>query len=191
MFRTLYALFAFELGSRRVHVLGVTRNPDSGWVTRQARNLTMGERLHGVRFLIRDRDSKFSGPFDEVFRSEGVNILKTPIRAPKANAFAERWVRTVRTECLDWMLVLGRRLKGTETSDQQCDQRVRRIGPPFRRRPVLCSSLSSTSCCVGSSRSRAALRRIGTTTSRSWSFVISSPCSSAVSAGRAFAAVIG
>jgi hypothetical protein len=83
------------------------------------------------------------------------------------------------------------RLKGTETSDQQCDQRVRRIGPPFRRRPVLCSSLSSTSCCVGSSRSRAALRRIGTTTSRSWSFVISSPCSGAVSAGRAFAAVIG
>jgi putative transposase len=92
-----------------VHVLGVTRNPDSAWVTQQARNLAMGERLHGVRFLIRDRNSKFSGPFRRGFRSEGVNILKTPIRAPKANAFAERWVRTVRTECLDWMLVLGRR----------------------------------------------------------------------------------
>jgi transposase InsO family protein len=109
MLRTLYALFGIELGSRRVHVLGVTRNPDSAWVTQQARNLAVGERLEGTRFLIRDRDSKFSGPFDEVFRTEGVTIVKTPIRARKANAFAERWVRTVRTECLDWMLVLGRR----------------------------------------------------------------------------------
>jgi putative transposase len=109
MLRTFYALFAIELGSRRLHVLGVTRNPDSAWVTQQARNLAVEERLHGVRFLIRDRDSKFSAPFDEIFRSEGVNIVKTPIRAPKANAFAERWVRTVRTECLDWILVLGRR----------------------------------------------------------------------------------
>jgi transposase InsO family protein len=109
MLRTLYVLFAIEVGSRRVHVLGVTRNPDSAWVTQQARNLAVGERLQGIRFLIRDRDSKFSGPFDEVFRTEGVNIAKTPIRAPRANAFAERWVRTVRADCLDWMLVLGRR----------------------------------------------------------------------------------
>jgi hypothetical protein len=107
--RTLYALFGIELRSRRVHVLGVTRNPDSAWVTQQARNLAVGERLQGVRFLIRDRDAKYSGPFDEVFRTEGVSIVSTPIRAPRANAFAERWVRTVRTECLDWMLVLGRR----------------------------------------------------------------------------------
>jgi transposase InsO family protein len=92
-----------------VHVLGATRNPDSAWVTQQARNLAVGERLQGVRFLIRDRDSKYSGPFDEVFRTEGVKVVKTPIQVPKANAFAERWVRTVRTECLDWMLVLGRR----------------------------------------------------------------------------------
>jgi putative transposase len=107
--RTLYVLFAIELRSRRVHILGVTRNPDSAWVTQQARNLAVGERLQAVRFVIRDRDAKFSGPFDEVFRSEGVNIVKTPIRAPRANAFAERWVRTVRTECLDWILVFGRR----------------------------------------------------------------------------------
>jgi putative transposase len=69
----------------------------------------MGERLRGVRFLIRDRDSKFSGPFDEVFRTEGVRVIRTPIRAPKANAFAERWVRTARRECLDPLLILGRR----------------------------------------------------------------------------------
>jgi putative transposase len=108
-FRTMYVLFAVHLHSRRVHVLGVTRTPDSAWVTQQARNLAVGERLEGIRFVIRDRDSKFSDPFDEVFRSEGVRILKTPIRAPRANAFAERWVRTVRTECLDWMLIFGRR----------------------------------------------------------------------------------
>jgi len=107
--RTLYVLFAIEVASRRVLVLGVTRNPDSAWVTQQARNLAVGERLGGLRFLIRDRDSKFTGPFDEVFRSEGVTVIQTPVRAPRANAFAERWVRTVRTECLDWTVVFGRR----------------------------------------------------------------------------------
>ncbi len=107
--RTLYVLFAIEVGSRRVHVLGVTGNPDSAWVTQQARNLAVGERLQEVRFVVRDRDSKYSGPFDEVFRSEGARIIKTPIRAPKANAFAERWVRTARRECLDHILILGRR----------------------------------------------------------------------------------
>ena len=107
--RTLYVLFAIHLGSRRVHILGVTKNPDSAWVTQQARNLAVGEWLRGIRFVIRDRDAKFSGPFDDVFRSEEVRIIKTPIRAPRANAFAERWVRTVRAECLDWILVLGRR----------------------------------------------------------------------------------
>ena len=107
--RTMYVLFAIELGSRRVHLLGVTRNPDSAWVSQQARNLAMGERLRDLRFVIRDRDSKFSGPFDEVIRTEGVKIVKTPIRAPKANAFAERWVRTARRERLDHLLILGRR----------------------------------------------------------------------------------
>ena len=109
LLHTLYVLFAIHVGSRQVHVLGVTRNPDSAWVTQQTRNLAVGERLQGVSFVVRDRDSKFSGPFDEVLLSEGIRIVKTPIRAPRANAFAERWVRTVRTECLDWMLVFGRR----------------------------------------------------------------------------------
>ena len=107
--RTLYVLFGIELGSRRVLVLVVTKNPDSVWVTQQARNLAVGEGLRDVRFVIRDRDAKFCGPFDEVFRSEGVRVIKTPIRAPRANAFAERWVRTVREECLDAVLVFGRR----------------------------------------------------------------------------------
>jgi len=110
--RTLYVLFAIEHSSRRVHLLGVTRNPDSCWVTQQARNLAGADGLGDARFLIRDRDSKFSGPFDEVFRTEGVRVIKTPIHAPKANAFAERWVRTVRRECLDHVLVQGRRHLG-------------------------------------------------------------------------------
>lgn len=107
--RTLYVLFGIEVGSRRVHVLGATRNPNSAWVVQQARNLAIGGSLEGVRFLIRDRDTKFSGPFDEVLRSEGVQVIKTPIRSPRANVFAERWVRTVREECLDHLLVVGRR----------------------------------------------------------------------------------
>ena len=107
--RRLYVLFFIELSSRRVYFAGVTAHPDSAWVAQQARNLAVDGRLNNVRFLIRDRDAKYTQPFDEVFRSEGVKIVNTPIRAPRANAFAERWVRTVRAECLDWILVLGRR----------------------------------------------------------------------------------
>jgi transposase InsO family protein len=107
--QTLYVLFFVELGSRRVHLAGVTANPDFAWMTQQARNLAIEERLENVRFLLHDRDAKFSGPFDEIIRSEGVRVIRTPIRAPRANAVAERWVRTVRNECLDHLLVFGRR----------------------------------------------------------------------------------
>ena len=78
-------------------------------MTQQARNLGLEFADEGMRFLIRDRDSKYSGPFDEAFRTAGIRIVRTPVRAPKANAIAERFVRTVRVECLDWLLILNRR----------------------------------------------------------------------------------
>jgi len=92
-----------------VHLAGVTTNPDGTWVTQQARNLLLvvAEQQRRLRFLVRDRDAKFSRAFDDVFRSEGARVLLTPVQAPDANAYAERWIRTVRTECLDWLLVLG------------------------------------------------------------------------------------
>jgi putative transposase len=107
--RRYYVLFFIELESRRVHLAGCTTNPTGAWVTQQARNLSFTGLLERTRFLIHDRDSKFSAGFDEVFRSEGIKVIKTPIRAPQANAHAERFVRTVRVECLDWLLILGRR----------------------------------------------------------------------------------
>ncbi len=107
--RTLYVLFFVEVGSRRLHVTTSTRNPSGEFVAQQARNLAMDGALEGVAFLIRDRDSKYTRAFDEVFTSEGARVIKAPVRAPKANAFAERFVRTVRYEVLDLTLVLGRR----------------------------------------------------------------------------------
>jgi putative transposase len=103
----LYVLFFIELGSRRVHVAGCTPNPSALWVTQQARHLTwtLAERPESFRFLIRDRDQKFTDSFDEVFRSDGMQIIRTPVRAPQANSVAERFVRTVRAECLDWLLI--------------------------------------------------------------------------------------
>jgi transposase InsO family protein len=108
-FRRYYVLFFIELGSRRVHLAGCTTNPTGTWVTQQARNLSFTGLFERTRFLIHDRDTKFSTAFDEVFRSEGIKTIHTPIRAPQANAYAERFVRTVRSECLDWLLILGRR----------------------------------------------------------------------------------
>jgi putative transposase len=107
----LYVLFFIELGSRRVHLAGCTANPTGEWVTQQARQFawTLQEQPSRFRFLIRDRDAKFTRSFDAIFASEGIQVVKTPVRAPKANAIAERFVGTVRRECLDWLLVLNRR----------------------------------------------------------------------------------
>ena len=107
----LYVLFFIELGGRRVHVAGCTANPTGPWVTQQARQFawTLLGQPGSFRFLIRDRGSKFTRDFDAVFASEGIQIIKTPVRAPKANATAERFVRTVRTECVDWLLIMNRR----------------------------------------------------------------------------------
>ncbi len=109
--KTLYVLFFLQVSTRQVVAVGVTANPDAAWVTQQARNATMdlGDRQVAARFLLRDHDAKFTGAFDQVFHAEGAAVICMPIRAPRANADAERWVQTVRRECLDWTLVLGRR----------------------------------------------------------------------------------
>jgi putative transposase len=107
----LYVLFFIEVGSRRVHLAGCTYHPTGDWVAQQARNLAwkIQEGTLSVQFLLRDRDSKFTTAFDEIFRGEGVRVLRTPYRSPRANSFAERWVGTVRRECLDHLLIFGRR----------------------------------------------------------------------------------
>src|SRR5204862_4765849 len=109
--KRFYVLFFIELATRRVHLAGITTSPDGRWVTQQARNLPMelGDKGIRPRFLVRDRDSKFTRDFDEVFRSEGIRVIKAPVQAPKARAHAERWVETVRRECLDRLLIVGRR----------------------------------------------------------------------------------
>jgi putative transposase len=157
--RRLYVLFFIELGTRRVHLAGVTAHPDGAWVTQQARNLLMPAEEPRPRFLLRDRDAKFTRAFDDVLRSEGIEVLITPVQAPNANAYAERWIRTVRAECLDWLLIVGRghleqvlrvyvahynnhrshRALGLEPPDPPADLNVVRDGQPSRvhRRDLL------------------------------------------------------
>lgn len=107
--RRFYALFVIEIDRRVVHLLGITTNPNSRWVTQMARNLVfeLTEAKRTIRFLIRDRDTKFTAAFDEVLRTEGIETIRTPVRAPRANAYAERWVGTVRRECLDHLLIFS------------------------------------------------------------------------------------
>jgi transposase InsO family protein len=109
--RRLYVLFFVSIGTRRVAYVACTSKPDTLWMIQQARNLLMDldDRGPRPRFLIHDRDTKFSRAFDGIFHSEGIDIVRTPIKAPNANAHAERWVGSVRRECLDRLLIFGRR----------------------------------------------------------------------------------
>jgi putative transposase len=109
--RRIYVLFAVEIGTRCVHILGVTDHPDGAWTTQQARDLLMdiGERVEAFRHLIRDRAGQFTTAFDAVLADAGIEVLKIPAGCPRANAHAERFVLTARTEVTDRMLIFGQR----------------------------------------------------------------------------------
>jgi putative transposase len=145
----LYVLFFIELGGRRVHLAGCTPNPSAPWVIQQARQLswTLAELSEPMRILIRDRDQKFTTRFDDVFRSDGIEVVRTPFRAPQANGVAERFVRTARSECLDWLLILNeqhleRVLEAfVDHYNRHRPHRALSLAPPEPRRPA--STLSA------------------------------------------------
>jgi putative transposase len=137
--RRVYGLFVIELGSRRVHLAGVTAHPTGWWVAQQARNLVavLDDQATAFKFLIRDRDTKFSKAFDNVWRSTGAEIIRTPVQAPNANAVAERWVGSVRRECLDQLLIVGcRQLVGVLWVYVEHDNRHRPHRSLGHRAPV-------------------------------------------------------
>jgi putative transposase len=145
--RRYYVLFFIAHASRRVWLAGCSPNPTGAWVTQQARNLGLDLEDHGMRLLIRDRDSKYTGSFDDVFRAGGIRIVKTPVRAPQANAIAERFVKTVRAECLDWVLILNRRQLErvlrvfVEHYNTQRPHRALRLQPPQPAEPPPTSAI--------------------------------------------------
>jgi transposase InsO family protein len=142
--RRLYCLFVMEVGSRYVHILGVTANPDGPWTVQQIRNLVMdlGDRAEGLRFLVRDRAGQFTASFDAVLAGAGIEAVKIPPRSPRANAFAERFVLTARTEVTDRMLIFGERHLRLVLSQYQAHyngrrpHRSRQLRPPRPDHPV-------------------------------------------------------
>jgi putative transposase len=160
--KRFYVLFFIELATRRVHPAGITINPDGRWVTQQARNLLMQLDDGDVRprFLVRDRDGKFTRDFDEVFRSGGIRVIRAPVRAPKARAHAERWVGSVRRECLDRLLIVGRRhlhhVLATYTShyNEHRPHRSLRQQPPLSKLPPVDEQATGDAIDLGRIRRR-------------------------------------
>ena len=140
----LYCFFVIEVGSRYVHILGVTANPDGPWTTQQIRNLLMdlGDRAADFRFLVRDRAGQFTETFDAVLADAGIEAVKIPPRSPRANAYAERFVLTARTEVTDRMLIFGQRHLRTILAQYEAHyngrrpHRSRQLRPPRPDHPV-------------------------------------------------------
>ena len=140
----LYCFFVIEVGPRYVHILGVTANPDGPWTTQQIRNLLMdlGDHAADFRFLVRDRAGQFTASFDALLADAGIEVVKIPPRSPRANAYAERFVLTARTEVTDRMLIFGQRHLRTILAQYEAHyngrrpHRIRQLRPPRPDHPV-------------------------------------------------------
>jgi hypothetical protein len=160
--KRIYVLFFVELATRRVHLAGVTAHPTGAWVIQQARNLLMNldRRAGALRFLLRNRDGKFTATFDAVFTAAGIEVIRTPPQAPKANAIAERWVGTVRRECTDRMLIAGERYLRVVL-----DEYLRHYKQP----PTTSDARPATTESVATTRTPCRCRAGGPTTDPRWS----------------------